>query len=112
MAPDGIAEAGAALVTRLRKERAADERRWIRVKDAAPILGLGITSVRALMRDGRLLFRFAGGATLLSMDSIYDLLVEQAAQTYRPGRKAQGRRAVLDRERPAAIAARSGKAGR
>ena len=120
-----IPDAGLRLIERLQGERAADPRKWVLIKqkqdsekklkdeglpDACTILGLGETTVRLLVKSEQIESLKAGGTLLLNRDSILEWMIARVEETYglKPGKKPDGRRARLERERAALVEKRNG----
>jgi hypothetical protein len=95
-----IPQQAEALIAALRTWRAArKDRLWIKIGEATEPLGLGETSIRSLMKDGRILFRRSGGTSLLFLDSVVDFAIAEIEKTYGADAPIDARSEVLARGR-------------
>jgi excisionase family DNA binding protein len=71
------------LIDRLHAWRAArGDRLWTKISEASQVLGVSESTVRVLVKSGRIGYRRAGGSSLLSIDDVVDLAVAEIEQTY------------------------------
>jgi hypothetical protein len=97
-------EDGLAQIALLREKRAADPHQWVTMIVAIALLGKGETSIRELMRDGKLRYKKDGGALRICRDSILEHDIACVRETYGldpppPGSGPDGRRLVLAKGR-------------
>jgi hypothetical protein len=109
--PIPIPDAVQRQIARVHAQRAANPNQMGTIKDVERITGLKESKIRDQKEFGHLLPVKMGGATRYDLDDAAEWVIDCIRLTYglKPGGKPDGRRAVLARERPNALAASKAK---